>query len=208
MGCRTAALMPTVEAMTRAVFVALLVAVGVTPALAQPVTGVVKPIHHRALEVKPARGRIDPGSGVATITLNGWGLGPLPTSNGVFPDLEHIRIWIGEFNDFNIPEGALIPRRGGRYFTYKMPPEQQVGIQKLRIKPMGDGTFRFWVTLKHTSLAELVIANPQCINFTFVIGDDDGFDGVNFLRRGRQWFDSRRVFVDTRCEPIGSWPGL
>lgn len=209
-GCREHATVSTMSSMKRVAMLAVLLGIAGS-ARAQPITGFVQPSFHRTLEVKPARGRFDPASGLATIWLNAWNLDPLPGSNGIFPDLENVRVWIGEFNDFTIDNsggGKIISKHGGKLFTYKAPPTQLTGIQQLRIKPMADGSFRFWLKLKDTSLGELINSNPQCVNFTMVIGDDDGFYGVDFLRKGPRWFDSRRVLVDKGCPPEGAWPGL
>src|SRR5262249_16616367 len=122
--------------MKRVATLALLLGI-VGPANAQPVTGFLQPTFHRTLELTPAKGRIDLGSGVTTIWLNGWILDLVAGSNGIFPDVENVRLWIGENNNFTIDNsggGKIIAKRAGKLFTYKAPATQLTGIQQLRIK--------------------------------------------------------------------------
>src|SRR5262249_27746141 len=167
-GCRERATVSTMSSMRRVAMLAVLLGI-VGSAQAQPVRGFLQPIFHRFLEVKPAHGRIDPSSssGVTTIWLNGWILDLLRGSNGIYPDVENVRLWIGENNDFTIDNsnGEIKAKRGGKLFVYKASPTQLRGIDRLRIKPQADGSFKFWVKLKNASLAELVTNDRFCINF-------------------------------------------
>jgi hypothetical protein len=55
-------------------------------------------------------------------------------------------------------------------------------------------------------LSELMLSLPVCNPMAVIVGDDDGFSGVEFDRPGG--FSSSRVKIDGTCTPAGGWPWL
>ena len=51
-----------------------------------------------------------------------------------------------------------------------------------------------------------MLSLPVCNPMAVIVGDDDGFSGVEFDRPGG--FSSSRVKIDGTCTPAGGWPWL
>jgi hypothetical protein len=61
-------------------------------------------------------------------------------------------------------------------------------------------------TLVGIDLSTLVLSYPFCSPMAILVGDDDGFSGVQFDRPGG--FNGSRVKIDGTCNPGSGWPWL
>jgi len=179
--------------------VALLVLLPVAAA-AQVSTSAI-PVYHGGLTVRPAHGVINENTGRASFSVSNWVLSPVNESNGVFPSQEPILIAIGE-ESFRIEPGMVKATRKGRRFTYRAPKGLTRGIRQLRIQLQKDGSYAFRFTLKNVDLSRMRISDPVCVPMALIIGDDDGFSGVDLTSNGF----SPRLTVRGRCDNVDSWP--
>lgn len=137
-----------------------------------------------------------------------------PGSNGIFP-AERVDIAVGtsSHNSFFLPPGSLISQHRGKVFTYRAPRGTVRGIRTLRITRVGaadqDGIFRNYrlnFTLTGVLLPDLLIkTQPDCMPFAVIVGDDDGFSGVQLAE---PHLSGRRFTIKSSCIPGGDWPWL
>ena len=127
-----------------------------------------------------------------------------PVSDGIHPDREPTLIALGEDN-FLIPAGALRPSRGGTVFAYRGPRAsdgRRVRSFRLSRKPH-DGFYTVSFKLEGANLTRLQFEDPLCLPLAVIVGDDDGFPGVELTSPS---FRSRRVRIPKIC--LGGWPWL
>ena len=127
-----------------------------------------------------------------------------PVSDGIHPDREPTLIALGEDN-FLIPAGALRPSRGGTVFAYRgprAPDGRRVRSFRLSRKPH-DGFYTVSFKLEGANLTRLQFEDPLCLPLAVIVGDDDGFLGVELTSPS---FRSRRVVIPKIC--LGGWPWL
>ena len=179
--------------------VALLVTLPVVAA-AQVSTSAI-PVYHGGLTIRPAHGVINEDTGSASFTAGPWVLSPVNEANGVFPSQEPILIAIGE-ESFRLEPGMVQANRKGRRFTYRAPKGLTRGIRQLRIQLQRDGSYAFRFSLKNVDLSRMRISDPVCVPMALIVGDDDGFTGVDLTSNGF----SRRLTVRGRCDNVDSWP--
>jgi hypothetical protein len=189
--------------MRRIALALLAVACGVSGAAGQIAVGAT-PQFHGALEVRPAHGSFDPASGTASVKVRGWRLQLYSTSNGIYPDKETVEVAIGE-QAFMLPPGSLRVSRKGKMFSFRAPKTEAPSMQpirSLRIQQKRDGyMIRFTVT--GIDLSTLLLQDPVCMPTAILIGDDDGFSGVEY---SRPTFSSRRLNVPSDCNIGNDWP--
>lgn len=186
---------------------ALLVAAGV-PAL---VRAQQPPVFHGTLSVVGGSGKLDTNVGTGMLKVQKWVFNQSRDSNGMAPDTEPIVIGIGETNRLVIPAGQLRPSRNGKRFTYRNAGSTQ-GVRSFemrRLKDAPDGTVRYRValTLVGVDLSRLVVESPTCTPLAVVVGDDDGFSGVDLERPGILR-GGTRLRVLGGCNDVGEWPWL
>jgi hypothetical protein len=189
----------------RCIVLALIaVACGVSTSAGQIAVGAT-PQYHGALDVRPAHGSFDPKSGTASVKVRGWRWQLYSTSNGIYPDKETVEVAIGE-QAFMLPPGSLRVSRKGKMFSFRAPKTEGPSMQpirSLRIQKKPDGYLvRFTVT--GVDLSTLLLQDPVCMPTAILIGDDDGFSGVQY---SRPTFSSHRLKVPSDCS-VGDddWP--
>jgi hypothetical protein len=191
------------------ILVALVVAAGAPPGARAQVSSGATPVYHGKLDVHPAVGRIDRKTGMGTLRVRGWRLIPsappeLP-SNGIFPAQEPVVVAIGA-NSFRLPAGSLKSSHRGRKFAYRAPRDLgPPAIRMLRIGRRSDGSWSVSFTLTGVDLSGLIVADPICLPMAVIVGDDDGFSGVD-LTSPR--FSSPRVALPRGCNAAGDWPWI
>src|SRR5262249_61084344 len=92
--------------------------------------------------------------------------------------------------------GQVKASKNGKRFVYRNPSTTR-GVQMLQIKRLkddGDGTprYRFTFTVK-IDLSFILSEYPLCSPMAVIIGDDDGFSGVELDRPGGFSSTPRRV---------------
>jgi hypothetical protein len=192
--------------MSLRIAVTLLVALAAASASAQPVT-TATPVNHGQLDVHPARGTIDPVTGMATLKAHDWRFLPVyPSPDGVYPAQEPIVIALSE-NNFYLPAGAVKASRHGTLFRYRAPRHAgSRGIRSLRLMQRQKGIYLLSFTLTGVDLSQLTIADRACVPMAFIVGDDDGFNGASLRRPS---FTSRTLLVPGGCPLDNSeWPWL
>ena len=169
------------------------------------------PVYHGNLKVLPANGLFQKStmdtSGIASLRVRNWILNLVKGSNGIAPDKEPIIIAVGDTEKLVIPAGQVKASKSGKRFVYRSPTTTR-GVRLLRIwrlKDDGDGTARYRLsfTLK-LDLSFILSEYPLCSPMAVIIGDDDGFSGVELDRPGG--FSSTRVRVDGACNNVADWP--
>jgi hypothetical protein len=179
------------------------------------------PVFHGVLEVLPAPGTIDRATGAAVLRLHRWRLqlqpaqDGLPGSNGIFPDRERVLIALGSGgeNDLYLPPGSLVAHRRGKVFTYRAPRGTVRGVKAIRITEVQKdpttglgGVYRVNATLVGVVLTDLLFrTRPDCMPLAIIVGDDDGFSGVQLSERN---LDGRRIAVAGSCGVGTEWPWL
>lgn len=186
--------------------------VAVWPLGAAPAAAQLEPLFHGVLSVRPASGGIDRSVGSGSLVVKKWDFTLAPDSNGIAPDREPTIIALGETERLVIPAGQMIPRAGGKRFAYRNP---KVGrddrgvrsIDVIRLKSGADGAPRYRIkfTIHGIDLSRLLIEYPVCSPLAVIVGDDDGFSGVELDRPGIR---SSRVRVLGACTDVGDWPWL
>jgi hypothetical protein len=175
------------------------------------VAGDPRPVFHGFLDVSPVRGRItNLDQLTANLDVRGWLFLPTPESNGVFPEREDVVIALGE-NKFTVPSGAVQANGKATRFSYRaqMRPGES-GIRSVRIVRKPDngplaGWYAVQFKLRGLDLRELYDQDPVCLSMAFIVGDDDGFSGIELTRKT---FQSRRFRVRGACDSNNSWPWL
>lgn len=166
------------------------------------------PLFHGQLAIRPGSGPFDRATGDASLKLTGWDLVPNADSNGIAPERETVVIAL-DGNDqargFSLPPGALRVKRGGKVFTYRAGRGVVRGIAALKITRVGE-RYRVNVVLKGLDLSKLVFVSDVCLPMAVVIGDDDGFTGVQVVRPGADPLRSRRVRLEGTCQATTDWP--
>jgi len=165
----------------------------------------VEPVFHGELEILPAGGSFDPETGESTIKVPRWRFIPYFDSDGLLPTSEPIVIALGD-NTFTIPAGMVKVSRSGRVFAFRAARDADPRFPKrFRLKLRKDETWSVRFTLRGVKLSDLVVTYPVCLPMAVLVGDDDGFSGVELTRKS---FSSRRVLIEKDC-PIGDdWPWL
>jgi hypothetical protein len=192
--------------MMRALLIATLAAVvafGSTSAHAQG-----EPLYHGTLTIRPARGGIDKSSGIGSLRVNNWDLLLISASNGIAPDREPVMVAIGETERLVIPAGEMRASRNGKTFTFRNPRVGERGIRFLQMRQLRDNggalaRYRVRFSLVGIDLSGLLIEFPLCKSLAIIVGDDDGFEGVDLDRPGG--FSKSKVRVLGSCQ-AQEWP--
>jgi hypothetical protein len=175
-----------------------------TAVSAAPISVTATPLFHGTLRVRRASGTVDRKSGAAVVNVRRWSLELAPGSNGIYPDQEPIVLAIGE-DTFRLDAGML-KAHGKSGFLYRARPRSSRGIQSLAIKQSKDGSYSVQFSVRGVLLSGLEENAPLCLPTAFIVGDDDGFSGVNYDSPGSPPIVSRRVLVGNGfCSPQ-AWP--
>jgi len=199
----------------RSSILAAVVLLLVVPAAAQigaPPGG--PPSIHGFLEVLPANGTIDRATGAAVLKLHRWRLLLAPGSNGIAPDMERVDVPIGDAGQdcFFLPPGSMVAHRRGKVFTYQAPRGTVCGIKKLRITAVSTNlsvgaVYRVDATLVGVVLSDLLFTTrPKCMSMAVIVGDDDGFGGIQLAEKDPEV--GRRIRIANSCNPGADWPWL
>jgi hypothetical protein len=166
------------------------------------------PVHHGVMSIRRTQGEFDRTNGNTTIGVRGWRLALVSTSNGLYPDQEPILITLEGDGGFFLRAGMLERSRSGKTFSYRAEPNDLPrSILSFRLRQRPDGTYRIRFRLRGLNLSRLIGEDPVCLPMAVIIGDDDGFAGVEITRRS---FRSRRVSITRDCtaELQNEWPWL
>jgi hypothetical protein len=171
------------------------------------------PVFHGVLEVLPASGTINRATGDAVLRLHRWRLLLEPQSNGIFPDRERVVIAVGNggLNTFFLPPGSLVSRRHGKVFTYRAPRGTVQGIKSIRIVAvstdlLAGAIYRVDATMVGVILSDLLFTTrPDCMPLAVIVGDDDGFSGIQLAEKNP---GGPRIRVANACSPGADWPWL
>ena len=171
------------------------------------------PIYHGVLGFLPAKGKIDPKTGIASLKVNHARLLLSPTSDGIFPDREPVLVALGQ-NNFSLDAGMLKASHNGKVLTYRAPRNTMSGILSFRIWQIAGpgaagasrGAYALRFTLKGLNLALLNTEYPLCLPMAVIVGDDDGFSGVTLMRPNG--FHSPNFTIPRDCDATGGWPWL
>jgi hypothetical protein len=161
------------------------------------------PIFHGVLRLERAVGTLDRATGSATIRVRHWGIILRPESNGIFPDQEPVVIAIGD-DTARLEAGMIKASRNRRTFSYRASKSDPTArVLSLRLHLQRDGSYQLRFTIRNIQLYQLNTEDPVCLPMAFIVGDDDGFTGVNFTS---PTFDSKKVILPSKsCSPDG-WP--
>jgi hypothetical protein len=167
------------------------------------------PVYHGTLTIRPARGTIDRTTGIGSLRVKKWDLLEAFDSNGIAPDREPIIIAIGETERLVIPAGQVSASRNGKVFTFRNSKVSR-GVrffQMRQLKNTGGAKARYRVrfSLVGIDLSGLLLEYPLCKSLAVIIGDDDGFEGVDLDRPGG--FGRSKVRVLGACV-ADEWPWL
>ncbi|MCW5892091.1 MAG: hypothetical protein KIT14_16325 [bacterium] len=174
-------------------------------ALAGSAAAQLPPVYHGLLTIRPAQGRIDPVSGQSSITVKRWDFLASPDSNGMNPATEPVQIAMGELDRFTIPVGAIKVAKNGRVFTFRDKSIKR-GIRSLRLQQTKSGIWRVRFQAVGIELSRLTLEYPFCHPLALIVGDDDGFSGIELDRPGG--FSGKRVRVVGFCTDLSEWPWL
>jgi len=190
------------------VFAALSVLVAVTAGSA---AAQLRPVFHGVLSVKGGSGSIDHGAGIGALRVKRWVFTLSLDSDGISPATEPIVIGVGENDQLVIPAGQVKMSRNGKRFTYRSPgiPRGVRSLTMKRLKDAPDGTRRYATALSvvGADLSKLVTSSPTCVPLAIIVGDDDGFSGVD-IERPRILTGGSRLRVLGPCSDVGDWPWL
>jgi len=166
---------------------------------------VAKPIYHGILRVNPASGTIDRQTGSATIKVNHWALIlDSEESDGIYPNLEPIIVAIGIEPPFSLDAGALRASHNGKTFSYRGKLKRgDRGISKMTIHQEADGSYAVRFMLMGVDLSSLIFNDPLCLPMAVIIGNDDGFSGVNVTTAPKY---GTRVRIPSECDQVPVWP--
>jgi hypothetical protein len=166
-----------------------------------------EPLFHGVLSVRPASGGIDKDVGTGSLRVKNWEFRLSPDSNGIAPDAEPIILAIGESERLVIPAGQVRASRNGKRFVYRNPkiPRGVRSFEMRRLKNDGAGLARYRVrfSIVGVDFSSLTIQFPDCKSLAVIVGDDDGFTGVDIDRPGG--FRGSRVRVLGACT-AQEWP--
>jgi hypothetical protein len=109
-----------------------------------------------------------------------------------------------------VPAGQVKASKNGKTFVYRNPKVTR-GVRLLKIRRLkndGDGTprYSFTFSLVNIDLSFMVDQYPLCTPMAIIVGDDDGFSGVELDRPGG--FTRSRVRVDGACINVADWPWI
>jgi hypothetical protein len=176
-----------------------------------PVAAQLRPVFHGVLSVKGGGGRLDQTAGIGSLTVKNWVFTLSLDSDGIAPATESIVIGIGENDQLVIPAGQVKASRNGKRFTYRNRgiPRGVRSFAMKRLEKAPDGTMRYAVTLSvvGADLSKLVTSSPTCVPLAVIVGDDDGFSGVD-IERPRILTGGSRLRVLGACTDVGDWPWL
>jgi hypothetical protein len=175
--------------------------------LAGAEAGAQAPLYHGTLTIRPARGGIDKANGIGSLKVNNWDLLLNFNSNGIFPDREPIIVAIGETERLVIPAGEVRASRNGKVFTFRNPKVPR-GVRFFQMRKLKDSAgaqarYRVRFSLVGIDLSGLLIEFPLCKSLAVIVGDDDGFEGVDLDRPGG--FARSKVRVLGACQ-AQEWP--
>ena len=170
------------------------------------------PIFHGLLGIRPAVGTIDLSQnspGIANIKIKGWDLVLRPDSNGVSPTTEQIIIAVGDSERLVVQAGTVKSSRNGKRFTFNDPKTTR-GVRSLKIVQytkgcIGLACYKVSFSLVAIDLSALVLESPVCTPMAIIIGDDDGFSGVQLARPG---LVGTKIRVQSACNDVNNWPWL
>ena len=204
--CAHRSAVPKVRFVSLRAVVALVVAL-LTGAAAP--AGAIAPVFHGELGIKPALGGFQKNTGVASLRVKNWNLVLTPQSNGIYPTQEGVIIAIGSTEQLVIPASLIHASRNGRRFTFSDPKTAR-GVRTFQLRQysncLGKACYHVAFTLVGIDLSTLVLSYPFCSPMAVIVGDDDGFSGVQFDRPGG--FSGSRVKIDGICTPSSGWPWL
>jgi hypothetical protein len=165
------------------------------------------PTHHGKLKIgSPGRGRIDLNTGNATFWVHGWTLVPSSDSNGIDPATEGVIIAVGDSENFVLPADQLKASKSGTRFTYRA--KSGRGIRMLKLVKNADGSFTVRFKVAGADFSRLLLLNRpavDCLPFALIIGDDDGFSGVNFELPKLSPL-SGLLTIPGFCDNVPGWP--
>jgi hypothetical protein len=171
--------------------------------------GAIAPVFHGALGIKPALGGFAKNTGVASLRVKNWNLVLTPNSNGIYPTQEGVIIAIGTTEQLVVPASLIHASRNGRQFTFRDPKTAR-GVRMFQLRQYsncpGKACYHVAFTLVGIDLSTLVLSYPFCSPLAILVGDDDGFSGVQFDRPGG--FNGSRVKIDGTCNSGSGWPWL
>src|SRR5262249_24621451 len=83
------------------------------------------------------------------------------------------------------------------------------GVRSLKIVQytrgcLGLACYKVSFSLVQIDLSTLVLESPVCTPMAIIIGDDDGFSGVQFARPG---LVGPKIRVQSKCDDVNNWPG-
>jgi hypothetical protein len=188
--------------------IAALVAAVLLPALPARAQ---EPLFHGVLSIKPALGGIDKEIGIGSLRVRTWDLCLVSDSNGIAPDREPVIIALGESERLVIPAGEVRASRNGRKFTYRNPNVSRgirfFQVRQLKDDPLCGARYRVGFSLVGIDLSRLVVEFPICMSLAVIVGDDDGFSGIELTKAGRglRAFETSRVRVLGACQ-AEAWP--
>jgi hypothetical protein len=165
------------------------------------------PLYHGTLTIRPARGGLDKENGIGSLRVNNWDLLISLDSNGVYPDREPIIVALGETERLVIPAGQVRASRNGKVFTFRNPKVPR-GIRMFQMRKLKDSAgaqarYRVRFSVVGIDLSGLLIEFPLCKSLAVIIGDDDGFEGVDLDRPGG--FSRSKVRILGACQ-AQEWP--
>lgn len=203
--CASPEAAPTMEAMRRLLLSCVLATavLVVWSGVSRAGTSAATPVFHGKLDMTPAGGRIARrAGGVATVKVNLWRFEPDSTTNGISPSTERVVIALGEGN-WALEPGMLVESKKGGIWRYRAKGKPGPrAITMLRVKLETDGSYSFRFRITGADMSQLNTEDPVCEPFAFIIGDDDGFDGVLLTSPS---FVSSKLRIFDRCVP-GGWP--
>jgi hypothetical protein len=164
------------------------------------------PVFHGTLQLARGRGSFDGRSGAARFTVRHWRMVLADGSNGVFPSQEPIVIAVGAYQ-FRLEPGALKVDRAGRHFRHRAAKgAARRGILRLDMKRKSSTEYDLSFTLADVQIFQLTEQTPVCMPMAVIIGDDDGFSGVDFDRPGFPQRATRRLSVLRDPCAADTWP--
>lgn len=176
-----------------------------------PVAAQLRPVFHGVLSVKGGAGRLDQTAGIGSLRVKKWVFNLSLDSDGIAPASEPIVVGIGDNDQLVIPAGQMKASRNGRRFTYRNPgiPRGVRALTMKRLQDAPDGSMRYAVALSvaGADLSKLVTNSPSCVPLAVIVGDDDGFSGVD-IERPRILTGGGRLRVLGACSDVGDWPWL
>ncbi len=161
------------------------------------------PVFHGVLGIRPAPGNIDNETGIGALAVKRWTFTETPDSNGLNPDQEPVIVAFGDVERLVLPAGALEANKRRTRFRYR-DKDVKRGIKKLELFRRPNGTWRVSFTLVGIDLSPLTFRFPSCEALAVIVGDDDGFSGVEFDRP--DGFEGKRVKVRGACADVAEWP--